>query len=108
MSFKIIGDHIDLLAHALVLLDELGYRRHATEQFAPQAHEQIRLCTRVVICYLKAAQHGDHVVERIARRTQILVAHALKHAVRDGGELLLRLAAEEDDRVGITEIDLLH
>ena len=104
MHLQVGRDLVDLIAHALVVVDVLEHLVLDAEQ----ALEPVRLVARVDVLEIELAQLLHHPVERVAGRPDVLGAHLLEHHVRDAGQLLLRLGAEEQDRLGVAQVDLAH
>jgi hypothetical protein len=70
--------------------------------------QPVRLVARVDVLEIQLPQLLDHAVESVAGGPDVLGAHLLEHHVRDAGQLLLRLGAEEQDRLGVAHVDLAH
>src|SRR5690606_30732918 len=101
---QLVSDRVDLAADVLVFRDEVVDRPGAAEELLPPGPLRVG----VELGGVEAADRADHVAERLARRADILVAHAVQHLVRDRRQLLLRARAELDDRLRVAEVELGH
>ena len=97
-----VRDLVDLAAHRLVARDEGGDGARAREEAFPPAP----LPPRLDFLDLEAAERRDHLAQRLADGTRVLVPHALEHLVRDGVQPRLRARAELHDRLRVLHVEL--
>ena len=104
MLHQFVGHRFDLTADSFVLGDEIVDRCSQAEQLAPPG----LLGVGIQFGSVETADRADHVAQRVASGTKVLVAHAVQHLIGQGGQFLLGTRSELDNRLGVAHVQFGH